>query len=142
MRYLLVLLTTILMLSLTACSDEVNTNTTNDTPLPSSSASSVSASAGKALFNQKLIDIQPGCITCHSLEKGVKLVGPSLAGIGKRAGTTVEGQPAEEFLRNAIIKPDDYVSEGFSAGQMPERIANVLTQEQADSLVLYLLTLQ
>ena len=139
MRFLLVLLTTILMLSLTACSDEVNTNTTNGTP---SSSSLSSASAGKALFNQKLIDTQPGCITCHSLEKGVKLVGPSLAGIGKRAGTTVEGQPAEEFLRNAIIKPNDYVSEGFSAGQMPERIANVLTPEQADSLVLYLSTLQ
>ena len=132
MRILLIVLTTMLTLALTACGGATG----------SSSSGASSATAGEALFNQKLIDTQPGCITCHSLEKGVALVGPSLAGIGKRADGIVEGQSAEEFLRNAIIKPNDYVSEGFSAGQMPERIANTLTPEQVDSLVLYLLTLQ
>ena len=38
--------------------------------------------AGKALFAQTVIGTQAGCSTCHSLNAGETIVGPSLAGIG------------------------------------------------------------
>ena len=57
------------------------------------------ASAGKDLFAEAVIGAQAGCITCHSLEADTVIVGPSMAGIGSRAGSTVAGESAEEDLR-------------------------------------------
>jgi len=135
MRFLMIGCTLFLMFSFTACSGSSNDSS-------SSGDGGASVAAGETLFNEKLIGTQPGCVTCHSLEKGVKLVGPSLAGIGSRAGTIVEGQSADEYLRKAIVEPDDYVTEGFTAGQMPAVIAKDLNTAEVESLVLYLLTLQ
>lgn len=52
-------------------------------PAPASggAAGAGKADAGKALFAQSVIGANPGCITCHSLEAGKTLVGPSMAGI-------------------------------------------------------------
>ncbi|MGD2049057.1 MAG: cytochrome c [Chloroflexota bacterium] len=84
----------------------------------------------------------PGCVTCHSLEEGVTLVGPSHASVGARAGTLVEGMSAEEYLRESILEPDAHIVEGFSPGVMYQNYANELTEEEVDALVAYMLTLQ
>ena len=59
------------------------------------------ADNGEALFTAAVIGANnaPGCITCHSLEPDVVIVGPSQAGLGTRAGTRVPGQSAEEYIR-------------------------------------------
>src|SRR5688500_9488886 len=44
------------------------------------------------------------CTTCHTLD-GTTLVGPSFQGIATRAATRVEGQSAEEYLRQSITNP-------------------------------------
>ena len=100
------------------------------------------AAAGEALFKEVIIGAQPGCITCHSLNADEVIVGPSLAGVGTRAETRVEGTSAEEYLRNSILHPDDYVVEGFQPGVMVQVWADELTDEQVDNLVAYLLTLK
>ena len=56
------------------------------------SAGAGNATTGKALFEQKSIgkDNLPGCVTCHSTQKDVTLVGPSLAGIAEDGAATVK----------------------------------------------------
>ncbi len=105
------------------------------------------AEAGKALFNQPVFQsssgIASGCYTCHYVEASRgNFTGPNLAGVGSRAATTVSGQSAAEYLHNSIVKPNDYVVEGFVAGLMPQNYGEVLTEEQINDLVAYLLTLQ
>jgi mono/diheme cytochrome c family protein len=98
--------------------------------------------AGKELFDQTIIGTQTGCRTCHSLEEGVIIVGPSLAGIGTRGAETVPGVSATEYIRKSILEPDVYLVEGFPAGTMPNVWEEQLSNEQIDNLVAYLLSLK
>lgn len=106
---------------------------------PASGSAAGDAAAGKALFAQSVIGSNPGCITCHSLEAGKTLVGPSMAGIASRAGSTVAGQSAEQYLRQSIAEPDVHVVKGFAKGLMPKP---TLDEKQISDLVAYLLTLK
>ena len=98
--------------------------------------------AGETLFNSAVIDVQPGCVTCHSLSPDTVVVGPSLAGVGTRAETRISGMSAEDYLRESILHPDNYVVEGFQPGVMVQVWEQTLTTEQVDNLVAFLLTLK
>lgn len=89
--------------------------------------------AGEELFAQTVIGSQAGCITCHSLDAGVVIVGPSMDGIGNRG---------EDYLKESILDPDAKLADGFPAGTMPQVWGDELTSEQVDQLVAYLLTLK
>ncbi|MCU0503392.1 MAG: cytochrome c [Anaerolineae bacterium] len=97
------------------------------------------AAAGKTLFAQTVIGSSPGCITCHSLEAGKTLVGPSMAGIASRAGSAAAGQSAEQYLRQSLTEPDAVVAKGFQKGLMPKP---TLTDKQANDLIAYMQTLK
>jgi nitric oxide reductase subunit C len=84
----------------------------------------------------------PGCVTCHSLEEGITLVGPSHAGVGTRAGTLVAGMSAEEYLKESITEPNAHIVDGFSPGVMYQNYAKELSTEQIEALVAYMLTLK
>ena len=101
-----------------------------------------STAAGEKLFNQTVVGSQAGCITCHSLDAGVVIVGPSMNGIGSRAGSTVSGMSAEDYLKESIVDPDAYLVEGFPAGTMPQVWEDELTGEQVDQLIDYMLTIK
>jgi len=102
------------------------------------------ATRGEALFQQTTIGANnaPGCVTCHSLEAGVTLVGPSQANVGTRAATAVEGQSAEQYLHESIVNPDAHVADGFTAGVMYPNYAKDLSEQEVADLVAYLLTLK
>jgi cytochrome c553 len=108
------------------------------------SAGAGDAVRGKALYEQTVIgpNAAPGCITCHSLDAGTVLVGPSHAGIATTAETAVAGQSAEAFLKESIITPDTVVTEGFTAGVMYQNYAKDLSEQEINDLVAYLLTLK
>ncbi|MCX7669344.1 MAG: cytochrome c [Anaerolineae bacterium] len=110
-------------------------------PAPAGGAAGTTGdpAAGKALFAQTMLGSTPGCITCHALEPGKTLVGPSMAGIAGRAGKTVAGQSAEQYLRQSIVEPDAHVVAGFARGLMPKPNLN---DQQVNDLVAYLLTLK
>jgi mono/diheme cytochrome c family protein len=95
--------------------------------------------AGEKVYNEVAA---PACITCHSLEPGVDLVGPSSANIGAEAGSRVSGQSAEDYLRESIVDPNAYVVEGYAQGLMPGTYRSQLTDQQVSDLVAYLLTLK
>ena len=125
-----------LFVSLVACGGE---------PAPESSPGEGVAGdpeAGEVLYAQQLIGTQAGCMTCHSLEPDVVMVGPSLANIGSGAGSRVSGMSAEEYLRQSILEPDAHVAEGFAAGIMPASLAGELSEQQVSDLVAYMLLLK
>lgn len=100
------------------------------------------AANGERLFNESIIGAAsaPGCITCHSLEPGVVVVGPSQADVGSRAETAVEGMSAEEYLRESIVDPNAHLAEGFAADLMHQTYGEELTNTQINDLVAFMLT--
>ncbi|MEZ4708721.1 MAG: cytochrome c [Caldilineaceae bacterium] len=98
--------------------------------------------AGRALFEQKVLAAGAGCVTCHSLEPDVTLVGPSLYGVADRAQTRQSGVLAPNYLYLSIVAPDQHVVEGFADDLMPETYATALTEEQLANLVSFLMTLK
>lgn len=105
------------------------------------------AAAGESLFNQNLIQASDGaaagCVTCHyvNAEQGA-FTGPNLASVATHAAERVEGQSAEVYLRNSIVNTNEYLVEGYAAGVMPATYGDLLSEEEVNNLVAYLLTLE
>jgi nitric oxide reductase subunit C len=110
-------------------------------------ASSDPVAVGEAVFKRS----PPGCFGCHSLQQGITLVGPSLAGLVTRTTALLSSpeykgaaRTVDAYLRESIVDPHAYVVPGqtFSvAGQsvMPP-FGQVLKPEEIDQLVAYLAT--
>jgi nitric oxide reductase subunit C len=139
-KRILPLVVLLITLALTACG---NGGATPPTPEPRGNAEN-----GKALFDQPALANGPGCTTCHSLERGRVIVGPSLADVATMAADTIQkpgykgsAKNPADFLRESVVNPDAYIAEGFTAGVMPKNYAG-LTAQELDDLVAYLLTLK
>jgi len=89
---------------------------------------------GQQVFNAR-------CATCHALVPDTIIIGPSLAGVATRAETRMKGLNAEEYIQLSILRPGDYVVEGFS-NVMITNFAKELTNEDMNALVAFLLTLK
>lgn len=89
---------------------------------------------GQAVFNAR-------CATCHALVPDTIIIGPSLYGIATRAESRVSGQSSEEYIMMSILRPGDYVVEGFN-NVMITNFAKEITGEEMDALVAFLLTLK
>ncbi len=89
---------------------------------------------GKYLFAQH-------CTACHSTQPNTVVSGPSLAGLATRAETRVTGLPAYEYIQQSIERPSAYIVDGFS-DLMPSSLSQILTPEEIQQLVAYLLTIK
>lgn len=127
MRKFWLVLALMLVLVLAACGGE------------SAPAGGGDAAAGAKVFGEVAA---PACGSCHSLEPGKVLVGPSLASIGAEAGSRVSGQSAEAYLRESVVAPNDHIAEGFAANIMPGTYGSQLSEQQINDLVSYMLTLK
>ncbi|MFC1960996.1 cytochrome c oxidase subunit II [Chloroflexota bacterium] len=87
--------------------------------------------AGEALYTAK------GCNACHTLDESA-LVGPSYLGIGDRAGETFEGLSAQEYIYLSIIKPCDFVVDGFTC-VMPQNYEEQLAPQDIADLMAFIL---
>ena len=99
-----------------------------------------SSRSGEEIFEERVLGPNPGCITCHSMDPDTTLVGPSISGVGARAGARVAGLSAEEYLRQSILDPSAFVVGGFDDGKMPTDLGDVLTPAEVDAVVAHLLT--
>ncbi len=59
---------------------------------------------------KKIVDGK--CMSCH----GVQPRFPALAGIGGRAGSTIDGYSDVDYLAESLYEPNAYIAEGFAAG--------------------------
>lgn len=84
------------------------------------------------------------CSGCHSLDGSENppghAHGPSLQGIAERAADRVPELSTVEYLRQSILDPSAYEVEGFSDNKMREGYKNVLSEEDIDNLVAFMLT--
>ncbi len=81
------------------------------------------------------------CAGCHALEPDTIVIGPSLAGVGTRADTRVDGYDARAYIETSILNPGAYIVEGFN-DVMPKNFGKDLTSADFDAVVAYLLSLK
>ncbi len=154
-------------LALTACGSKPNTEPTvapaattvaptqaptkapAATEAPKAEASQTPSAAGdptkgEELFKKSTLAGNPGCITCHALEPGKTLVGPSLAGIATDAAgdAEAEGISTEAMLQEMICDPNAEIAAGFPKDVMPQDWCEKLSPEQLRDIIAFLMTLK
>jgi hypothetical protein len=77
----------------------------------------------------------------------VGVVGPDMSNIGNEAATRVPGQSAEVYLHESIVNPNAFTAPNCPfgpciGGAMPANMSQLLTEDEINLLVQYLLTLK
>jgi len=123
-------------------------------PVPAARTPVTAADDPRAQGREVFRTAQPGCPSCHSVQPGADMAGPTLAGVATRAERIVaspeysgEARTAEGYIRESIVDPgahlvpgDMYSSRGTSF--MPDRYGETLTDEEIDHLVAFLATFE
>jgi cytochrome c oxidase subunit 2 len=109
--------------------------TTSTTTTSTNSTATISSSpspAGLAVFNSN------GCASCHTLSaaNATGKVGPDLDKLVAYARQAK--QPLTPFVHESIANPDAYIQPGYPKGVMPTNFGQLLTKEQLDHLVTFL----
>ena len=97
---------------------------------------------GERIYYETAAGVNAGCRICHSLTENEKIIGPSFYGIADRAGNRVTGLTAEEYLRQSIIEPNAFIVPGYPSGQMIQNFGDILTEEQINDLIAFLMTMK
>jgi mono/diheme cytochrome c family protein len=96
-----------------------------------------------SLNSGRQVFLDYGCGGCHSIDGlTAGTVGPDLSRIGTEAGTMVPGLSAEELLIQSILEPNAFIVEGFQANIMPNNYGELISIEQLDDVVAFLLAQQ
>jgi cytochrome c oxidase subunit 2 len=89
-------------------------------------AAAAGSAQGKTLFTQQ-------CGTCHALADA-----GTTAEVGPDLDNVLAGKNAD-FIRTSIVDPNAEIAPGFQPNVMPGNFGELLSQQQLDSLVEYLL---
>ncbi len=98
---------------------------------------------GEELFFTKLDGIphDNSCSTCHSLDgTRTATMGPSLLGISEVAEGRIEGLSDVDYLRQSLEDPLAFDADEESTKLMPYQYADVLSEDQVNNLVAFLMT--
>lgn len=98
--------------------------------------------AGEDLFFRSIDGIpdSASCSTCHSLDPSNSQYAPTLAGIWTTAAGRVDGLTSVDYLRQSIVDPYAFVVEGSWLFAMPYQYPDVLSDDEIDDLIAFLLT--
>lgn len=132
-KFVLVIVLIGIALVMTACGADVKAS---ENPAPESVGD---PQIGGEIFVERHGEA-PSCSYCHSVtdEQGI---GPSLKGIADRASTQVDGMDTVTYLRESILDPNAFVVGGGSRSRMYAHFDELLSDEDIDNLIAYLLTL-
>ena len=97
-------------------------------------------SLGETIFRNGVAGA-PACIGCHTLSGFDTATAPSLIRLVERAESRDHDLSIDEYIRESILDPDAYVVSGYGAGLMYQSYAEMLTTEQVDALVAFVLSL-
>jgi cytochrome c553 len=103
---------------------------------------------GQEIFNTQINSQRgplPACAKCHAVVEGQKSetgLGTNFHDIATRATKEVPGQSAEDYLRTSIVDPDAHLAGGFQDGLMSRDYKKLITAQQIEDLVAYMLTLK
>ncbi|MEL6269701.1 MAG: cytochrome c [Chloroflexota bacterium] len=131
--------------------DDTETADAEDDPIAMAIAAGDPA-VGAQLFQQQYqTSVGPWiCASCHSVDaSGLRLVGPTMWGLtetgeARIAETGDESVPA--YIYNSIVNPGAYIVPADEGGPYPENLmppnySELLTEEELNHLVAYILTL-
>jgi mono/diheme cytochrome c family protein len=99
---------------------------------------------GRNIFATFMPETGFSCATCHYTASDRRLIGPGLMNVGERAASNDLQMDAEAYLRVAIVAPDSFITPAeppYPTGVMPQNYSTVLTPEQIEDLLAYLLSL-
>jgi len=85
-----------------------------------------------------------GCLACHSLD-GTVVVGPSWQGIFGSQEQLTDGSTVvveEEYIRNSILDPNAQIVAMFQPGIMPQNFAQILSEDQINQIIAFIMSLQ
>ncbi|GAB4564149.1 MAG: hypothetical protein Kow0047_13660 [Anaerolineae bacterium] len=103
------------------------------TPTPSAAESADPVARGRQIFTAI------GCAGCHTIE-GISagVAGPNLTHIGTTAAEREPGKTVEDYLRESIVAPNNYVVEGFQPNIMPQTYGQQLSEQELADLIAFL----
>jgi mono/diheme cytochrome c family protein len=85
------------------------------------------------------------CAQCHSVTADqARIIGPGLYNLQAVAGTYVPGENVVEYIHNSIVNPNAFIAPGdppFPPNLMPQNWGDVLTPQELNDVIAYLLTL-
>lgn len=84
--------------------------------------------------NGEILFTTQACIACHTEDA---TGAPYLEGLVERAGTTVEGQSAREYIFYSIVEPAQHIVEGYG-NAMPNNYDENMTPAEIADLIEYL----
>lgn len=140
-RFFLLVLTTIIMLLISACGAGKNTEPTplpyTPQPTPTRMPTATQAIVGDSVAGQAVFETN--CASCHSIEAGVDLEGPSLAGAGSQLSVSY----IEESIQTPCPEgPPASEGEKKCTSTMPKDFMETLSSNQFDDVVAYVLSLK
>ena len=94
--------------------------------------------SGEKLFLQANGEA-PACAACH-MEDSTTELAPNLIGFGERAGSQVEGESAEVYAFNSILRPASFIVSGYSNTMFLNYDSHLEAADVAD-LIAYILAL-
>ena len=125
-----------------ACEDD-DADTAAEPPATTQVATVGDPERGRQIWDDGGGALSGGCQACHSLdgsEKAGTSRAPTFQGISGLAGDRVPGLSAAEYLRESIVDPAAYTVDGYFADAMPKGYKILLSEEDIDDLVAFLLT--
>jgi len=97
---------------------------------------------GEQIFNTKYLELSGNsCNSCHKVDDSDRVGNIPLVGIARYGGERVEGLSAEEYIRQSILDPRAYAVEGFDPEGMPEILGDILSEEEINHLIAYVMSL-
>jgi mono/diheme cytochrome c family protein len=107
------------------------------TSVPSPEEQADPVARGRRVF------LDRGCGGCHAIDGlAAGTVGPELNDIATVAETRIPGTTPEDYIHQSIVDPNAHVVEGFPENVMPQNFEELLSQEQMEDLVAFLLSLE
>jgi len=94
---------------------------------------------GNANAGEEVFLSTGACGACHSLDPGVRIVGPSLGGIASSGATRRPDYPADLYIYESIVNPQAFTVQGFYGGIMPSDYKRQLSVQQLADLLAFLM---